>query len=202
VAKSKSSQARKSQQRSEKARSRTKKRRDDLATISAAHSAADRLIKKKRADSLAHFVTDEYEFWLVHGLNFLSSDYNQGLWEPLFPEAYQEGFIALDRTTITRRFMSRYLDTTTNKLSVVGTKCLAWLALKPDEMFELMYRLRKAQPPSDVTPAMASRRPANPSVWAGVHEAMNLVSAGLDAKGQTKGGQFTLPEGGVEALTQ
>lgn len=192
--KSKSDQAKRSQNRALKA----KRREKNLATLAAAREAADRLKKKVRADSLVRFVTEEYEFWLLHGMNFLSSDYEEGIWSPLFPEAYEEGFVPLDRTTTTKRLMEHYLDPETNRLSKTGTKCLAWAALKPSEMFDFVFRIRRSQTHEKKDKSwVESRKPANPSVWVAVHEAMNLVSAGLDAKGNTKDGEFTFPKGEV-----
>ena len=200
--KTKNTQNRKAQQRAAKSNARAKKRREELATITAAHEAANRLQQKARADSAERFVTEEYEFWLAHGMNFLSSDYTQGLWEPLFPEAYNDGFTALDRTTIVNRLLGKYLDKDSNRLSPVGTKCLAWFSLKPREMFDFVWRIRRHQPhPHTDKSWVEARKPANPSVWERVHEAMNTVAAGLEARGQTKDGQFTMPEGGAEAFS-
>lgn len=200
--KTKNAQARKAQQRAAKSNTRAKKRRDDLATIAAAHEAANRLLRKSKADSQVRFVSEEYEFWLAHGMNFLSSDYTQGLWEPLFPEVYNEGFTAFDRTTIVNRLLDKYLDKATNRLSPVGTKCLAWFSLKPHEMFDFVWRMRRSQPHHHTDkPWVEARKPANPSLWERVHEAMNTVAAGLEAGGQTKDGEFTMPEGGAEAFS-
>lgn len=35
------------------------------------------------------FSDDQHLFWLCHGVNYLVSDHNQGLWTPLFPEIYE-----------------------------------------------------------------------------------------------------------------
>jgi hypothetical protein len=149
-------------------------------------------------DSLENFVSSEYEFWLLHGMNFIASNYEEGVWSPLFPEAYSPGFAALDRTTITKRLMGSYLDPESNRLSEKGTRCLAWVALKPKEMWELVFRIRRSQT-HEIQDAswVESRKPANPSVWALVQEAMNLIASGLEAKKLTVGGRFRLPEGAL-----
>jgi hypothetical protein len=200
--KTKNTQARKAQQRAAKSNARAKKRREELATITAAHEAASKLQRRHRADSEQRFVSDEYEFWLAHGMNFLCSDYTQGVWDPMYPEVYNVGFKALDRTTIVKRLMDRHLDKKTNRINPVGTRCLAWFSLKPREMFNFVWQIRRNQQHhlTDL-PWIEAKKPANPSVWEAIHKAMEVVFAGLESGGQIKDGEFTLPEGGLEAFT-
>lgn len=195
--KTKGTQAKRTLNRKVKARKRAKERETDHVNLTAARDAAARLTRKTRTDSFARFA-EEYEFWLLHGMNFLSSSYNDGLWTPLFPEAYAATFVALDRTVIMRRLLTSYLNPETNRLSPTGTRCLAWLGLKPVDMFDFVFRLRRNQTHDKADGGVIeSRKPANPSIWAGIHEALNLVSAGLEAQGRTQGGEFTVPEGGL-----
>jgi len=37
----------------------------------------------------AEFPEVERTFWMLHGCNFLASDYTEGTWTPLFPEIYE-----------------------------------------------------------------------------------------------------------------
>lgn len=192
--KTKNNQAKRAQARAEKSRKRSKDRERVSALESVARTAAERLQRKKRADSLDTFVANEYEFWLLHGMNFLTSNYSEGIWSPLFPEVYGAGFSSMDRTTLTKRLMEAYLDPETNRLSETGTRCLAWVAMKPKEMWEMVFRIRRSQSHGfQDSPWVESRKPANPSVWSILHEALNFVSAGLEAKKLTVGGQFQLP---------
>jgi hypothetical protein len=203
MSKTKSGQAKRAQARADKSRKRARERERISSLEAVARTAAAQLQRKKRADSLEHFVSSEYEFWLLHGMNFLTSNYAEGVWSPLFPDIYETGFDSLDRTTIMKRLSESHLDPETNRLSETGTRCFAWVALKPKEMWELVFRIRRSQTHELRDKSwIESRKPANPSVWSLIYEAMNFVSAGLEAKGRTKDGQFTLPEGGAEALTQ
>jgi len=203
MSKTKNGQAKRAQARAEKSRKRAKERERVSALESVARAAAAQLQRKKRADSLERFISSEYEFWLLHGMNFLTSNYAEGVWSPLFPEAYETGFDSMDRTTLLKRLSEAHLDPETNRLSETGTRCFAWMALKPKEMWELVFRIRRSQTHELRDKSwVESRKPANPSVWALVYEAMNLVSAGLEAKGQTKDGRFTLPKATADQPSQ
>ncbi len=81
-----------------------------------------------------------YDFWLVHGLNFLSSDYDTGVWDPVAPEIYHNRGVT--RTQLYTRVMNRYLDPETNQLSPAGIHCLMWMALKPHEMYPLVWKIK------------------------------------------------------------
>jgi len=35
------------------------------------------------------FSDEQFRFWLAHGVNYLVSDYENGLWDPLFPSIYE-----------------------------------------------------------------------------------------------------------------
>lgn len=37
-----------------------------------------------------------YPFWILHGANFLMSNYTEGTWDPLFPQIYAEDYKMLD----------------------------------------------------------------------------------------------------------
>lgn len=81
-----------------------------------------------------------YHFWTHHVLNFFASDYHNGVWEPLFPEIYKNVEVPAKATHT--RVLQKFLDTSTNRLSDTGVKCILWMSLKNHEMFRLVLRLR------------------------------------------------------------
>lgn len=81
-----------------------------------------------------------YDFWVVHGVNYLSSLYSDGLWDPIAPEIYHGGTINSEK--LYARIMNRYMDSTLNRLSPTGIHCFMWLALKPHEMYPLVWKIK------------------------------------------------------------
>lgn len=65
----------------EKALKETRRRKEKKAT--------GRTGPKSTGPSLAVFPEVERTFWMLHGCNYLASDYGQGQWSPLFPEIYE-----------------------------------------------------------------------------------------------------------------
>lgn len=175
--------AKKADTRAKKAHARAKDRQ-----IEKAREAAR--FREKSASSLAHFTSNPqtgYEFWLLHGLNFLLSSYEEGVWSPAFPEVYTGKAVA--RTVLFRRVLDRCLDPKTNSLTPSGTKSIVWTSLKPKEMFALVFRAKR------LAGSMGgnSMSPAQPQVWKFLHEVMEEFTRTLDASGKTDEGSITLP---------
>jgi len=146
--------------------------------------------KQKQAHSLEHFrssLTEGYEFWLLHGSNFLVSSYDEGLWDPLFPEVYEGR--AVSRTDLFRRLFKTHLDPTTNHLTPAGTKTVAWCSLKPDQMYALVYRARAVARKDGGNPF----EPGQPEVWDFLNSVMANFVEKMDAIGRTEEGKFRLP---------
>lgn len=137
-----------------------------------------------------------YEFWLLHGMNFLLSSYIDGLWTPMFPEIYQGKTVP--RTDVFKRLLKTHLDTTTNLLSPLGTKAILWASLKPPEMHALVLRARRLASDQKKNPMTEGQ----PDVWNFLHEVMGKFSSHLDEQKKTQGGSFQLPESYGEVLPQ
>ncbi len=146
--------------------------------------------KAKQANSLDHFATRQdigYEFWLLHGVNYLLSSYEEGVWSPLFPEAYLGKPVT--RAELFKRVLAQHLNKVTNQLSPEGMRSVLWSSLKPAEMFSLVNRAKKYAREHDGDPLAQSQ----PEVWHFLHTVMEEFSKGLDAKGKTVNGKLSLP---------
>lgn len=52
--------------------------------------AQKRTLRKKTHLLTKEIVSQEdHVFWIAHGINFIHSDLDQGIWDPLYPEIYQ-----------------------------------------------------------------------------------------------------------------
>lgn len=158
--------------RAKKAKERTKDRQ-----LQRAREAA--VFKAKRETSLVSFVENPqtgYEFWYLHGLNYILSSYETGLWEPLFPEVYAGKL--LSRAEVFKRIMAKHFDDKERELSDAGTKAILWSSLKPKEMFSLVVRIRKAGWDADEDP----KAPMAPHVWEFMHNVMNAFLQTVNKK--------------------
>jgi len=81
-----------------------------------------------------------YDFWVVHGINYLSSLYSEGLWDPIAPELYQGVHVSSEK--LYTSIMNRYLDPTTKRLGPTGIHCFMWMAMKPHEMYPLVWKIK------------------------------------------------------------
>jgi hypothetical protein len=175
--------AQKANARAKKALARTKDRQ-----IERAREAVQ--FKAKKNTSLVHFTTSPktgYEYWLLHGSNYLMSSYESGLWSPMFPEVYVGK--TLTRNELFKRVLEAHLNPETNQLSPAGTKVILWCSLKPKEMFALVVRARTLAWAKKGDPLAQ----AQPEVWHFLHTVMDEFSRSLDKNGNTEGGRFRLP---------
>jgi hypothetical protein len=176
--------------KAQKANTRAKKARAKLKDRQVTRAREAAKFREKRWSSFAQFTKNPetgYEFWLLHGANFLLSSYDEGLWNPVFPEAYEGKTVT--RTELFKRVIEAHLNTTTNQLSPAGTKTILWCSLKPKEMFALVVRARQfawAKKGNPITQAQ-------PEVWHFFHTVMEEFAKRLDGTGKTKEGKFTLP---------
>ena len=175
--------------RAKQANLRAKKAKERSSDRAGERVRKESLFKKKKATSLAHFITNPetgYEFWLHHGANFLLSSYEEGLWSPTFPEVYVGK--AISRTELFRRVMAAHFDDATNLLSPAGTRTIIWTSLKPKEMFALVVRARSFAWAKKGDPLT----PGQPEVWYFLHEVMGKFSEELDSKKKTTSGSLSL----------
>lgn len=175
--------AQKANARAKKASAKAKDRQ-----IERAREAAK--FREKKTTSLAHFVANTqtgYEFWMLHGTNFLLSSYEDGLWSPMFPEVYAGKTVS--RTELFKRVLNAHLDPKTNQLSPAGTKTIVWCSLKPKEMFALVYRARKLAWASGGEPMAQGQ----PQVWHFLHTVMGEFTKSLNDSGTTQEGKIVLP---------
>jgi hypothetical protein len=175
--------------RAKKAKERSKDR-----AIERARKAV--VFKAKKATSLAHFVSDPsgYEFWYLHGPNFILSSYGEGVWSPLFPEIYNGK--AVSRSEVFKRVMDKHYDNEKEELSDSGTKALLWCSLKPGEMFRLVSRARVYAWAKKNDP----KAPASPAVWEFLDKVMGAFANVIESKSITQGGRLHISADKYETL--
>jgi len=70
-----------------KAKARDKKNRQTKHALKTSRREA--LKAKQNWPSEKEFSKDEHLFWIQHGVNYLLSDFEEGIWKPLFPTIYE-----------------------------------------------------------------------------------------------------------------
>lgn len=110
---------------------------------------------------------DEYIFWLCHGANFIISDEETGVWEPLFEDIYEGRLPAPE--SIATKVMDRFSAELESDEGLVGVprSVLAWTVTEKSTIriykYEAEKRLKDQDPDCDAE-ALA-RQPHNPVTW-------------------------------------
>ena len=108
------------------------------------------------------FPDDERAFWIAHGVNFLHSNFDEGVWNPLFPEVYEGKPIDMDR--ISNRlvaFVGGAEELTPEQQVVLGYAF-------QDRLAQYAFKLeaeRRLQEKGDTEPEVTARLPHQPVVW-------------------------------------
>jgi len=146
-----------------KDRKRIERRRVKKAMAPNAH-----LRDRKRSNlppGFARFTDDDYLFWIAHGINYLVSNYEEGVWDPLFDGLY-EGRVP-DSGAIERAILKRYPPEGEEPLSPEARPVLACAAQDKSVIFivsrEVERAVRKHDRKCDVR--STARKPKHPAVW-------------------------------------
>lgn len=145
--------------------------------------------KAKKDTSLAHFIespTTGYEFWFLHGTNFILSSIETGVWDPIFPEIYKGKPVS--RTEVFKRVMDKHFDSEKGELSDLGTKAILWSSLKPKEMFALVVRARMYAWAHKSDP----KQEASPWVWSFLDKVMTAFIGSLNSNSLSPDGKFQI----------
>lgn len=139
-----------------------------------------RAIKKAKTLQAAHLMKDgvqvpditdeEYVFWLCHGANFMVSDEEQGVWDPLFEDIYS-GQVP-DPEAVAQRVLSKYEAEFQAEGGMTGVPhaVLAWTLTEKPQMriykYEAERQLREKNPElDDEAITELARQPHNGTVW-------------------------------------
>ena len=112
------------------------------------------------------FPDDQYHFWLAHGINYILSNYEEGLWEPLFPDIYGEN--PTIPTEVAQVLVDKGLDNAaTGNTSRPYQVAIAWAVTPRNVVYiyyrEVLRRLLISDPKCDAE-TMAVL-PGQPVVW-------------------------------------
>ena len=109
-------------------------------------------------------IKGDYLFWLAHGVNYILSDFDNGIWSPLFESVYEGKTLTADN--ISKTVMEKYAGL--KEWPVEAKAALAWTVSDP-KLVQIYYRevLRRAQstyPDRDDIESFI-REPKNSTVW-------------------------------------
>jgi hypothetical protein len=121
-------------------------------------------IKKlsKMALSKDLFSDDQYYFWLCNGANYLNSDHDKGIWNPIFEQIYGESGTVPPMDEIMTTAVNAFGDQST--WTPQSKAATAWLTMDRRQVFiyymEAVRRMmQEEKSESDLV------QPANPVVW-------------------------------------
>lgn len=127
---------------------------------------------------------DEYKdshhaWWLLHGANCILSDYQQGLWAPIFEGIYSDDAVLPDFDSAFDRVMGLFWGQDSGWVGS-GQAAAAWLIQKPESLYlyylSALRQLGEDFPGQD--PEVLIRKPHNPTVWKILHLIKIQILAG------------------------
>ena len=141
-----------------------KRRQKKEATKKASRKARLRPPVKRAAPEMS---PEAAQKWKAHGVNYILSNYAEGIWDPLFEEIYEDEDYVPDQDTLARRIFDKFGYTHTD-WPAEARAALAWI-VSPPKVVTLYHqialgRILEAGEPSDNVYA-----PHNSTVW-GVFE--------------------------------
>ena len=143
----------------------SKKRVEKLASQLKTLRAAELM---KDGVQVPDITDDEYVFWLCHGANFLASNEEEGLWEPIFEGIYN-GRLP-DPETVAKTVLDKYaaeMEADSEEFTGIPHSVLAWTLTEKSMIrvykYEAERRLLEKDPECDA--AELARQPHNPVVW-------------------------------------
>jgi len=146
--KAQESRRRKAEKRAKKKKVLTKERNQNSLS---AQKRLKLLIQKFR-DS------PEYMFWVAHGLNMLASKYEEGLWEPVFPDIY-EGRDATEAEIAA--YLKRHFDEESKTWTPEGRRAVGWACSPPTNIYAIQQKSVAEAEKNGVDPKI----PACGPVW-------------------------------------
>lgn len=140
-------------------------------------------------------------WFMLHGFNYLSSDYTTGEWKPVF-DVYADDFDILAVTAESvREHLTPYYDETTQMWTAKGKLLLAWAGLPPDSMRGIRMALlgHLAQQFTVEQAAEELVKPHHPAVWGFFHDqiisrlAQPETAPAVEGEGTTSADGDSLP---------
>lgn len=118
-------------------------------------------------ETLTPLSDEDYVFWLCHGVNYIASDSEKGVWSPIFEDIYQ-GTLP-EPEAIATKVMTAYHEELEAEGAFKGVPraVLAWSVTDKSIVtiykHEAVRRLREKDPECDAE--SLARAPHNPTVW-------------------------------------
>jgi len=125
----------------------------------------------------------EYLRWLAHGANFLASDYEEGTWDPVFPEVYTgdpDNYNQANHDAFRKRLMDRYWNAKTEEwVGAEGKVIVAWATVTPEPAYVFYLEgIRLLADAGVEEPFEVIWAPHNGIIW----EFLNQIRARLEAE--------------------
>lgn len=125
--------------------------------------------------SKAQFPEADRTYWMAHGVNFLTSNYSEGEWTPMFPEIYAEAGWTPDEDVLASRLYTLAEDE--ENMTAVQRAVLGYALQNPVAHYAFKKQAEKVVKESgDATPEDTARLPHQPLVWQMFHDEI-LVKA-------------------------
>lgn len=120
--------------------------------------------KRGKGPSLKAFSEADQMFWVGHGANYLASDYENGVWDPIVEEIYKGTPLTVG--ALSEAVLKRYQDNDVD-IPPSGKAVIAWTVQDRPTIYlfaqKALRAIKKDNPDTDAE--VAVRQPKNPIVW-------------------------------------
>lgn len=120
--------------------------------------------KKNKGPSLNAFSEEDQMFWVGHGANYLASDYENGVWDPIVEEIYNGTPLTIK--ALSEAVLKRYQDND-GDVPPSGKAVITWTVQDRSTIYlfarKALRAIKKNNPDTDAD--VAVRQPKNPLVW-------------------------------------
>ena len=138
----------------------------------------------KKGPSEREFPEAQYLFWMAHGCNYLASNYDEGVWDPLFPGIYEGNLVAPEQ--VAQRILKKY----EKKEGKKGIEVLAWTVQGRKLLYayykQVLQHLAEKKPDGDAEDLI--RQPHNGIVWGWFQEIHNMLKKRREYREASGGG--------------
>jgi len=112
-----------------------------------------------------------YGFWACQGINYLASDYDEGVWDPPFPEIYEENGDMLPDPDRVQEYIYKHIDPESPTFSRIGRTLMGFWMAGSEGIYGLSLQATKRAEEAGEDPY----GPSQASLWAFFREVHDKV---------------------------
>ena len=129
-------------------------------------------------DDMTKMVIKQFEdsgeatWWVANGVNYLRSDYDEGVWSPVFPEIYEDGYEITIETI--KGYLTQHFNPEDNSWTAEGRRAIGMVMSPVEAVYAIATKCIDVANAADLDP----KSPKCDPVW----QVFNLFKQELDSR--------------------